>query len=185
MEQEFKLSDCPVEVLQDEKEFAEFMEFYKQLAPKKVLEIGSFYGGTLWHFLKYSKLETLTCIDMQIPPADERYSQMVVSRIKWPSWVGTYMPNGRFNDIPGNSQWESVISTAKNLHPENDIDLLHIDGDHSYQGVKADYENYKGMVRPGGVIVFHDIFGIEDVNRLWEEVKRNYPKTRQITQPGG
>lgn len=36
------------------------------------------------------------------------------------------------------------------------IDLLFIDGDHSYEGVKSDYEAWSPFVKVGGVIAFHD-----------------------------
>lgn len=36
------------------------------------------------------------------------------------------------------------------------LDILYIDGDHSYEGVKADYELHAPKVRPGGLIFFHD-----------------------------
>ena len=36
------------------------------------------------------------------------------------------------------------------------IDLLFIDGDHSYEGVKADWGTYKPRMDPFGLIVFHD-----------------------------
>lgn len=34
--------------------------------------------------------------------------------------------------------------------------LVFIDGDHSYQQVLADFENYRGLVAPGGCLAFHD-----------------------------
>jgi hypothetical protein len=46
-------------------------------------------------------------------------------------------------------------------------DLLVIDGDHSYAGVKHDSESYLGMVRPGGYVVFDD-YG----NPAWPAVKQ-------------
>lgn len=36
------------------------------------------------------------------------------------------------------------------------IDVLFIDGDHSYEGCKADIDKYAPFVKPGGVILFHD-----------------------------
>ena len=36
------------------------------------------------------------------------------------------------------------------------IDFLHIDGDHTYEGVKLDWELYSPKVRPGGYITVHD-----------------------------
>ena len=38
----------------------------------------------------------------------------------------------------------------------NPIDLLFIDGDHSYEGVKRDWELFIPHVKPFGVVVFHD-----------------------------
>jgi predicted O-methyltransferase YrrM len=36
------------------------------------------------------------------------------------------------------------------------VDLLFIDGDHSYEGVKADWDLFSPLVSPFGVVVFHD-----------------------------
>jgi len=38
----------------------------------------------------------------------------------------------------------------------NKVDILFIDGDHSYEGVKKDYENWVDTVKPSGHILFHD-----------------------------
>jgi cephalosporin hydroxylase len=48
---------------------------------------------------------------------------------------------------------------------------LIIDGDHSYDGLDADYHNYRPIVRPGGLILIHDIGpdGEPDVRRWWRE----------------
>lgn len=40
--------------------------------------------------------------------------------------------------------------------PIKPIDLLFIDGDHTYQGCKRDIEAWTPYVKPGGWIVFHD-----------------------------
>jgi len=37
------------------------------------------------------------------------------------------------------------------------VDLLFIDGDHSYEGCRLDFEMYRDLVAPDGLIVFHDI----------------------------
>jgi len=42
-------------------------------------------------------------------------------------------------------------------HFQDDIfDFLHIDGDHSLAGVRADFDNYSPMVKEGGRIILHD-----------------------------
>jgi predicted O-methyltransferase YrrM len=49
------------------------------------------------------------------------------------------------------------------------VDLLFIDGDHSYQGVKADWDTYCPLLRPGSVVVFHDCGWAEGVKRVIAE----------------
>jgi len=46
------------------------------------------------------------------------------------------------------------------------LDVLFIDGDHSYEGVKADWDNYKGMLKVGSVVVFHDYGWADGVRRV-------------------
>ena len=36
------------------------------------------------------------------------------------------------------------------------IDFIFIDGDHSYEGIKRDWEDWSEKIRPGGVIALHD-----------------------------
>jgi predicted O-methyltransferase YrrM len=49
------------------------------------------------------------------------------------------------------------------------LDLLFIDGDHAYDGVKSDWENYKGFLREGSIVVFHDYGWAEGVKRIVNE----------------
>jgi hypothetical protein len=56
-------------------------------------------------------------------------------------------------DIIGDSHSKQTISKLKKMIDK--IDLLFIDGDHSYNGVKADYELYAPLTKH--IIAFHDI----------------------------
>lgn len=53
------------------------------------------------------------------------------------------------------------------------VDVLHIDGDHSYQGVGTDYAMYSPLVRAGGLVLVHDVFNHWDarcqVHEWWAE----------------
>lgn len=41
-------------------------------------------------------------------------------------------------------------------HPPGGVDLLWVDGDHSYEGVRRDYDHWREAVKPGGSLLFHD-----------------------------
>lgn len=50
------------------------------------------------------------------------------------------------------------------------IDLLFIDGEHSYAQAIEEFHLYEPMVRTGGVIVCDDIHLNEEMNRFWDEL---------------
>jgi predicted O-methyltransferase YrrM len=49
------------------------------------------------------------------------------------------------------------------------VDLLFIDGDHSYDSVFADWHAYRGLLRKGSAVVFHDWGWAEGVQRVITE----------------
>lgn len=57
------------------------------------------------------------------------------------------------------------------------VDLLHIDGCHTYEAARHDYETWQDAVSEDGVVLFHDI-AVRDrdfgVFRLWEELRREH-----------
>lgn len=76
------------------------------------------------------------------------------------------------------------------------VDLLYIDGDHSYEGVEADFERYRQFCAPNSLIAFHDIHpdffqsrGIKTscdsglVYKFWNELKARYPSQEFIEEP--
>lgn len=62
--------------------------------------------------------------------------------------------------------------------PDGSVDLLHIDGFHSYQQVKHDFDTWLPKLSDRAVVLLHDThvrregFG---VFRLWEELSERYP----------
>lgn len=180
------LDNCPVPILQEPWEFEKLLEIYKAQAPRKVMEIGSFYGGTLWYWTQSNNgviLDSLVSVDYPIGPSDGRYEDMIRSRSHWPFWMkGTTQS---FHDIQGDSHARVTIERVDQIFPEKDVDFLFIDGDHSYGGVKADYQNYSQFVRPGGLIVFHDVVGLPEVAKFWNEVKKGQRYQEIYAGPNG
>lgn len=71
-----------------------------------------------------------------------------------------------------------LFQEAINHFEDETIDLLHIDGLHTYDAVKEDFETWYPKVKPGGVILFHDVFArIMDFGawKYWQELMPQYP----------
>ncbi|MEZ5540400.1 MAG: class I SAM-dependent methyltransferase [Pseudomonadales bacterium] len=70
-----------------------------------------------------------------------------------------------------------LFNDALTHFSDESIDLLHIDGLHTYEAVSEDFCNWYPKVKPGGVIIFHDIqarmmdFGAW---KFWEEIAPQY-----------
>jgi len=64
-----------------------------------------------------------------------------------------------------------------------------IDADHSYEGVKRDFELYKELISDDGIIILHDVIKNKfdpsiQVDELWNEIKQDY-KTVEIVNKVG
>lgn len=86
--------------------------------------------------------------------------------------------------ILGNSHDRKLMEWALLRGP---YDAVFIDGDHSYSGVKSDWENYRGLAKK--VVVFHDIIATSPknperlaVHKLWREIKDEF-RTLEIIEP--
>ena len=61
---------------------------------------------------------------------------------------------------------------------DKEIDILHIDGFHTYTAVKNDYDTWSKFVKDDGIILFHDTMVFNNnfgVHKLFQEIK--LPKT--------
>jgi predicted O-methyltransferase YrrM len=52
--------------------------------------------------------------------------------------------------------WHVDYSNAVARRWAGTVDLVFIDGDHSEEGVRTDWEDWHGFVEPGGAVLFHD-----------------------------
>jgi len=76
-------------------------------------------------------------------------------------------------------------------HPVPRCELVFVDGDHSYEGVRADYEHWRETIPRGGHIVLHDAVELgdlsvahDDVARLVREIERGDSSWRRVGGAG-
>lgn len=136
------------------------------------LEIGAGFGGTT------ESLSYLTKYLISIDTGSPRFKIIDInSRCK-------------YKYIQGNSHYSESLDYVKKLLGNNKLDLLFIDGDHSFAGAKLDFVLYEPLVAPGGLIVFHDIVRSKIhtksgcvVDAVWKEVSEKY-KSLEIVRDG-
>lgn len=73
---------------------------------------------------------------------------------------------------------QSTFDGALNQFEDGSIDLLHIDGLHTYEAVKHDFESWREKLSDHAVVLFHDTMvrqGDFGVWRFWHELNEHYP----------
>lgn len=155
----------PVDVYQDLWELDQMLAVFERQHPQRVLEVGSWHGGTLWHWLQVA--HTVVSVDDGMRLAGE-----------WEKWAAA--TGAKLHLLQGMSQDPAIVERAAKLGP---YDWIFVDADHRYPAVKADWENYREMAAPGCVFVFHDTQHVGDdtygVERLWGEITAE-PDTRWL-----
>lgn len=141
--------------------------------PNVIVELGTHSGNSYFAFCQSVKEARLTTQLYAVDTweGDEHagfYDESVfelVTRENQKYLKNSTLVRSRFADAVGRFSDES-------------IDILHIDGLHTYEAVKQDFITWLPKVARGGFVLLHDIhvrtssFG---VYRLWEELEKSYP----------
>ena len=136
-----------------------------QHKPKVIVELGSHMGLSalamalaLKKLGEGGKLYAIDCWegDIQAGEYSEAVYQTFLKRVEQLKLESTVVPLKMFFD-----EARDKIATP--------IDLLHIDGLHTWDAVKHDWDTFGPLVRPGGLILFHDVNTIYDgVRKFWD-----------------
>lgn len=180
----FKIATAPVQVAQIQWELDSLMALFRARKPARTLEIGTFCGGTLYHFLAnaadFTVGATIVTVDNLEAAPDNRHL--------YPDWTP---PGVHCIPIIGNSHDEETFEQVAEHGP---FDFIFIDGLHTYDAVEQDWNDYKQLAAPGAVVAFHDICLVRDypetgetagVSKLWREIQAQGYLTQEIVcQPG-
>ena len=148
--------------------------FIKLLRPRVLVELGTFRGDSYMSFCQaVAKIGTGTqCTAVDTWQGDAHagfYPLQIYEDLK-----AHHDPRyGHFSRLH-----KALFDAAVSEFAGGSIDLLHIDGLHTYEAVKHDYETWLPKLSSRGVILFHDTFIRErgfGVWQLWDEVSQGRP----------
>jgi predicted O-methyltransferase YrrM len=168
----FNLQIRPIQV---KEEITQLLELLRKREPRILMEIGTALGGTLFLFCQIAANDA-TIISIDLPHG--RFGGGYPSW-KIPLYKAFAKAGQRMYLLRADSHNPDTLRVVREILKDRRLDFLFIDGDHTYEGVKKDFEMYSPLVRRGGIIAFHDIVehppevGCE-VSRFWREIKKDY-----------
>ncbi len=169
-------SDGLISVLQIKEEFLELLKIFKQQDPKIILEIGSYKGGTLFCFTRLASYNS-TIISIDLPfwgnKKYYKYDYLIIQLFN-----SFKRDDQQLYLIRSKSQDKYTVSYLEKILNGGKIDFIFIDGDHSYEAVKKDFEIYSKFINKNGIIAFHDIAPnySDGTSIFWKELKNNKNK---------
>lgn len=155
------------------------------MKPKVVVELGSFYGCSMFAFaqaVKDQQLDTkLYAIDLW--EVFDKFTEEDYKEDIYSSFVNV---KERCYENQQINMMKMTFNQAAEKFDEYSIDILHIDGSHFYEDVKHDFETWKSKLKPDAIVLFHDTGdevingGIMGSHVYWNEIQKQYPYTIQF-----
>lgn len=147
------------------------------LQPKIILEIGTAHGGTLLIWSSLASERVITC-DLK----DKHVQAPLFQAFPPPK------SNCKVTLLSGDSHTAEFKQRVAQELGGRKVDFIFIDGDHTVEGVTADYNDYREFVRPGGIIAFHDIVESQpvvsnQVYHLWKKLKQEAVTEEFVNDP--
>ena len=143
------------------------------LKPKTLVELGTHGGGSYFSFCQSvidNKLDTKTyAIDTWMGEKQAGfYSESLFKKVM--DFNIEHFDN--FSTL-----MKMTFDEALNEFDDNSVDLLHIDGFHSYEAVSNDFRTWYPKLSKEAIVLFHDTHEIKPgfgVHQFWDELKKDH-----------
>lgn len=155
--------------------------FIRQQKPTNLLCVGSRYGFIPAVMAQACKDNGAGAVDF----VDAGYGDGDANHWTGKAYWKTKQGRNCFQKFGLGRQIKVFVTTTaefakKNKHKK--YEYIYIDGDHSYRGVKFDFETFWPRLEKGGFMFFHDVSvkgklpeGEYGVGRLFSEISKKYP----------
>ena len=141
--------------------------------PERLVELGSQYGCSLFSFcqaVRDFKLNTeINAVDMWSGDIGaEITGEEVYALVR--KTAATYYPEVNLH------LFQMCFDDARPNFADNSIDILHIDGGHTFEDVEHDFTTWLPKLKENGIVLFHDVYSPIDQGSCdhWEKTKKEY-----------
>jgi len=149
-------------------EIVTISQLVRMLAPKTLFEFGTFDGRTTLHLAINAPDDAL------IYTIDKEFGVFKFGGDA--EYFGEISIGECFINTPAEKKIQILTGDTKRLDVSKFkelIEFIFVDADHSYNGVLNDSGKAFEMIRPGGLIVWHDYLMIDDVTRAIIEIGKD------------
>jgi predicted O-methyltransferase YrrM len=155
-----------IKLQQERESISRFANTIADHEPEVVVEIGSSLGGSFYLWNRYlDSSRFLVSVDIDFPGQRG-------------SFFDEFDPETETRCVEGNSHTEETFERVVQALGEREVDFLYIDGDHSYEGVKQDFDRYRSLLADDGIVGLHDVTHPNNgVPAFWTELQDEYQTT--------
>jgi len=156
-------------------EYSQLLEIFKTSEIKDYLELGVANGGSFFvnSIFLQKTAQKLHCVDSLAYKGThvQQTEEKIMSKV---NKLKEFYPDKEF--VFFNKTTDEFFKHNKNYY-----DCIFIDADHTYEGVKKDFENSLNFLNDSGIIIFHDIGNADTgVAKFWQEVKENFKDYKEF-----